>query len=132
MRLINKTPSTSLQINSIFKGVVWALIITIMLGVLLSLILQYTPLSEGLLSGFSIFIFFISMLLGALIAAHSAGCKGLFHGLSTSLLYFVLMIAAGLLCVPTAISLGFALKRFSLCLVSGVVGGIIGIGLSTK
>lgn len=132
MRLSNKNPSTGLQINSVFKGVIWALIITIMLGVLLSIFLQYTPLSEVFLTGFSIFIFFISMLLGALISAHSAGCKGLFHGLSTSLVYFVLMTAAGLICVPTAISLGFAIKRFSLCLVSGVIGGIIGIGLSTK
>lgn len=120
------------QVFCVLKGLIWALVITIILGVLVSLLLQYTPLSESLLPNFSTFIFFICMLLGATIGARSAGCKGLIHGLAVSTLYLVLILIIGLIWSPETFTLAYFLKRISYSLLAGILGGFIGVGLAAK
>lgn len=123
---------TGLQINCLLKGLAWSIGLTIILTLIVSCILQFTRLSENLLPSFSSFIFFISMFLGATIGTRSAGCKGLLHGLSISIGYLILTIVLGTLANPGALTLGIFLKRSTVTLTSGVLGGIIGIGLSNK
>lgn len=120
------------QWNAVVRGIAWSLVITIFLGISISLLLQYTPLSEKLLSNLSIFIFFISMFLGATIGARFAGCKGLQHGLIISLSYWLLMLVITLVWSPESITISHLLKRFAFALLSGLAGGIIGIGFSAK
>lgn len=120
------------QINSVIRGLIWALVVTIILGVLISLLLQYTSLSENLLSSYSTFIFFISMLIGSTIGARAAGSKGLVHGLSITLFYWVLTLFIGLIWNPGALTLIFLAKRLGFTVTAGILGGIIGIGLAEK
>lgn len=132
-KLIQKPSSgEGLQIICVLKGIFWASVITIFLNLIVSFLLQYTSLSEGLLPEFSTFIFFISMLLGATIGARSAGKKGLLHGLSVSTVYLILLLLIGLIFIPDAISISYLLKRVGYSLLSGILGGFIGIGLSAK
>ena len=132
-KIIHGSPSgESFKAGAVIRGLIWALLITILLGIFVSLLLQYTALPENLLNSFSTFIFFISMFLGATIGARSAGYKGLLHGLSVSLIYLVFIVAIGLIWSPESFSAGLLLKRIAYSLVSGVLGGIIGIGLSSK
>ena len=129
------TPASSdnqFKVGAAIRGLIWALVITIFLGIVVSLLLQYTALSESLLNNFSTFIFFISMFLGATIGARFAGCKGLLHGLSVSLVYLILIVAIGLIWNPDTFTAGLILKRTAYSLVSGLLGGIVGIGLSAK
>ncbi len=131
------TRLTTLTVNGfqgkyVVKGFIWTLIITITLGILLSLILQFTPLSESLLAGLATFIFFISMLLGASIGARAAGNKGLLHGLAVCLSYWVLTLLVGLCWSPDIFTLYLIFKRLGFAVLSGVLGGIIGIGLSNR
>lgn len=120
------------QLLAVIKGITWALIITIILGVILSILLQFTSLSETHLTSFATFIFFISMLLGATISARYAKCKGLYHGLAVSLAYLILTIAIGLIWIPEVFTWGLILKRTAFTIISGALGGIIGIGLATS
>ena len=121
-----------LQFRSVIKGIIWSLIITILLGLIISLILHFTALSENLLSSFSTFIFFISMFLGATIGARTAGSKGLIHGLYISISYFVLLIIIGLIWDPSGFSLFNLGKKFVFSFIAGALGGIIGIGLASR
>lgn len=118
------------QLNAIIRGLFWALLVTIILGIIISVLLQYTSLSEGLLGSYSTFIFFISMLSGSAIGAKAAGSKGLLHGLSISLLYWILTLLIGIIWNPEALTLIFLAKRLAFTLGAGVFGGIIGIGLA--
>lgn len=120
------------QMRCVVKGLLWTLIFTILFGILLSLLLHFTPLSESIMSGFSTFIFFLSMLLGAAIGAFAAGSKGLMHGLSICLAYWVLTLIVGLLWSPDVFTFSLICKRLGFTLLSGILGGIIGIGLSGR
>ncbi len=120
------------QFRFVIKGVMWSLIITILLSLIISLILQFTSLSENLLSSFSTFIFFVSMFLGATIGARAAGAKGLIHGLAISLTYFLLLIIIGLVWNPAGLSFYLLSKKLAFSFAAGALGGIIGIGLASR
>lgn len=128
----NSTSDNIFKVGAVIKGLIWALVITIFLGIVVSLLLQYTALSESLLNNFSTFIFFISMFLGSTIGARLAECKGLLHGLSVSFVYLILIVAIGLIWSPETFTTVLILKRAAYSLVSGLLGGIVGIGLSAK
>lgn len=116
--------------GAILKGLTWSLIITIILGIIVTLILQFTSLSENYLTNLSTFIFFVSMLLGSTLAARSAGNKGLWHGLSVSIIYLALTLIIGFIWIPDFFSVYLILKRLAFTFASGVLGGIIGVGLA--
>ena len=119
----------SFQYSCIFKGLLWSILITIFLGIFLSMLLQYTPLSENLMSAFSTFIFFISIFLGSTIAAHNAGHKGLLYSASVSFSYFFLILFLGLFLNPSLLTFSIIFKKALLTVASSILGGIIGIGL---
>lgn len=125
----NLTTLEGIQVSCIFKGLFWSLIITFILSIFFSILLQYTSFSESLMSGFSTFIFFISMFLGSTLAAFSAGHKGLLYSTTVSFTYFFLILLLGLFCSFSAISLALILKKGLLTIASSLLGGIIGIGL---
>jgi len=118
-----------IQFSCVSKGLLWSIIITFFLGFFCSLLLQYTRLSESLLSGFATFIFFISMFLGSTIAAYQAGHKGLFYSTMASFSYFLLMLMLCLLLDFSLLSFSLLWKKTLLTIASGLLGGIIGIGL---
>ncbi|MDX9872570.1 MAG: TIGR04086 family membrane protein [Clostridia bacterium] len=130
--LKNSPSYEGFKLSAVIKGLIIALVLTLILCILVSLVFQFTPLSESLLDNFSAFIFFISMLAGSLLTAYAAGGKGLQHGLAVSGLYLLVILAMGLIWDPLSFTLLHIAKRAGLALLSGVLGGFIGIGLATK
>lgn len=121
-----------LQLSAIIRGFIWSLVFTIVLGIIFSLLLQYTSLSERLLSSYSTFIFFISMFFGATIGSRAAGRKGLIHGVLITFIFWLITVVIGLIWNPDVFSIFFIVKRLGLTLLAGMLGGITGIGLSGK
>ncbi len=115
---------------SVIKGVLWALLLTVLLTALFSLILQFTSLSESLLGNFAGFTFFVSIFMSAVIGARSAKFKGLLHGLASSLAYLAIILIIGIIFTTQAISIYFVMKRFLFAVILGALGGFIGIGLA--
>lgn len=133
MNKLSQNPSCEgFQFYCVIKGLIYAFLLTIFLCIFVSLLLQYTPLSEGLMQNFASFIFFVSMLTGGIIGARSAGCKGLFHALSITIIYLVIILLIGLIWNSEALTFIQILKRTGYSILSGVLGGFIGIGLSSK
>jgi putative membrane protein (TIGR04086 family) len=128
----NSVSAEEFRISYALKGLLWAVSITVVLAVISALLLQYTALSESLLSGFATFIFFISMFIGSTIAAYTAQGKGLLYGATVSLTYFLLTLLGGLLLDISLLSFPFILKRFGMAACAGILGGIIGVGLVSK
>jgi putative membrane protein (TIGR04086 family) len=114
------------------KGLISAFIIAIILSLLVSLLLQFTSISESLLNNFSTFIFFISILCGSIIGAYLAGGKGLVHAFSVSILYLLLILLIGFIWSTDTINLTQITTRIGFTLLSGILGGFIGIGLSSR
>lgn len=128
----NTTSAEEFRISIALKGLLWSVSITVILAIISALLLQYTALSEKLLSGFAAFIFFISTFIGSTIAAYNAQGKGLLYGATVSLSYFLLTLLGGLLLDISLLSFSFILKRFGLAACAGILGGVIGVGLVSK
>jgi putative membrane protein (TIGR04086 family) len=71
------------------------------------------------------------MLLGSTIAARSAGRKGLLYGTATSISFFLLTLVFGLAMDHSLFNLVLVFKKLSLTVVSGILGGIIGVGMNS-
>ena len=120
------------QFSFVIKGFLWAFMLTVLLGIIFSMLLQFTSFTESLLSSYSSFIFFISILLGAVIGSKSAGCKGIWHGISVALLFWCFTIIISLIWSFDTLSFIFLAKRLGLTIGAGGLGGIIGIGLANQ
>ncbi len=126
----NNTSGEGFQISAMWRGLAWAIVVTVIMTILFSVLLHYTSLTEGLLSSYALFIIFISMLTGATMGAKTAGNKGLWHGLSITLGYWLLTVIIALFWNLENLTFLFLLKRLCFAVAAGVLGGIIGIGFS--
>ncbi|MDK2822956.1 MAG: hypothetical protein PWQ67_1824 [Clostridia bacterium] len=121
-----------IKLNSIIKGLIWALFISVILSILITFLLHFTSISETLLPSFASLIFFLSILLGSTISAKSAGNRGLFHGLGVGILYLFFSIIFGIIVSTDPFSWVLFTKKIAYTLLGGALGGIIGIGLSNQ
>jgi putative membrane protein (TIGR04086 family) len=117
---------------AIGRGLLAALVIAIVLGLLSTLLLHFSSLSEKFLSWIAAFILIISAFFGSGLAAARAGNKGLFHGLGVGLGFFVLIWLLGTLLFPEPITLLDLLEKLLLTVSAGALGGILGVNLSEQ
>jgi len=116
--------------NSIIRGFTWALLISVILSLIITLLLYFTSVSETLLPSFATLIFFISILLGSTISARHAGNRGLIHGLIVGLLYLTFSLILSLLISTDPFSWLLFAKKITYTFIGGALGGVVGIGLS--
>lgn len=117
--------SKSFQFTLILKGMLFSTIIALFMSLVFGLLLSYTSLPESELS--------INIILGtsisvaAFFTAHQAGTKGLYYGLAVGLGFTLLVLILSAIFwsdTPSWLKMG---ERSILALVSGGVGGIIGV-----
>lgn len=118
--------------SSVLNGLIWSLVISICLSVIITLLLHFTSISEELIPAFATLIFFLSILAGSIVSAKAAGNKGLFHGLSVGLLYFVISLILSLFVVTSSFGWLVFLKKIAYTIIASSIGGIIGIGLTSQ
>ena len=120
----------ALSLSAIIKGVLIALVITVLGSALLSVVYQMTGVAEKTLPGTSVALFYLSILIGSFLAARDAGSRGLLHGLVVAILFMLLgLLLAGLFFDFKAVA-GNLILRGGLSGIAGAVGGVLGVGLS--
>ena len=115
----------SFQFSLILKGILLATILALLLTLSFGVLLSFTSFPESDLS--INLIFGASILVAAFITAHQAGTKGLYYGLSVGLGFIVLVLILSAVFwsnSPSWLRMG---EKTILALVSGGVGGIIGV-----
>jgi putative membrane protein (TIGR04086 family) len=128
---LNNNQGPSINFTAIYKGTLVTLIASLFLSIIAGLIFYLTNLSENTLPWVASAILCISVFAGSFFSASKVGFKGLYHGLGVGLLYFILVwIIAGLF-LPSAIALGGFVSKLLLTLISGAVGGILGVSFSS-
>lgn len=98
----------------------------------ITVILCWSDVSEDILSIVSWAIPFGAVLLGSLLAAKMAGGKGLIYGAVTAFLGFIILLAGKIFWFKGTFILSRIILRFALLLLGGILGGILGIGLSEE
>jgi len=117
--------SKSFQFSLILKGILLASILAMLLSLVFGVLLSYTSLPESELS--INIIFGSSVFIAALITAYQAGTRGLYYGLSVGIGFILLvLILSAIFWSDTPSWLKMAEKTI-VALVSGGVGGIVGV-----
>lgn len=115
----------SFHVSFILKGILLATILALLLSLVFGALLSYTSLPESKLS--INIIFGASIFVAALVTAYKAGTKGLYYGLSVGFGFILLvLILSAILWSGTPSWLNLAEKSI-IALVSGGIGGIIGV-----
>lgn len=116
----------------IMKGSLFAILVSLILLLIFALLLTYTELSEDTITPVVITIVGISILVGSGISTRSIKKNGLLNGGFVGLIYiFILYLASSLGII------GFSPTVYSLILLgvgvlTGMVGGIIGVNINRK
>lgn len=117
---------------SVLKGVIGAVAVTILLTAVLSLLMTFADISIAMLSGINVAITSLGLVFGSVLSARLHGHKGWLVGLSVGLLFYIALYAIGVL-FGAEVKLGFYdLIKFSLCLVVGVLSGMLGINIGKE
>ena len=128
------TEESELKKNAtrILKGAVLAILISLVLLLIFAILLTYTSISENTIVPVIITIVGISILIGSTISTIKIKKNGLLNGGLVALIYVIMLYLASSICLA-----GFSLTANSIIflivgIVTGMVGGIIGVNLNRK
>ncbi len=106
-----------------------ALLASLLLALLSAVIVFYSSISEAILPTLGKTILAATVFIAACIAARDRGSKGLIRGINMGLVVFILTIIATVALQPGSLALKSSLYALCLCLLSGAIGGVVGIGM---
>ncbi len=135
MRPIKTAPDngqgSSFNFSAVYRGALITLIVSLIFSIFLGLIYYLTGLSETSLPWTASGILCLSVLIGSGYAAAKARVKGLYHGIGTAIIYFILVWIIAALFLPSIITLAGFGSKFALTVICGAVGGMLGVSLSS-
>lgn len=115
--------------ENVLKGVVGAVAIVTILTAIFSLVMSFMEISSGIDSAINVGITSISLIFGTILAAKLYGHKGWLVGLSVGVLFYIALYAIGVLFGAEATLGLYDLMKFSLCVLVGILSGMLGINL---
>lgn len=117
--------SKSFHVSLIVKGILLATILAVLLSLVFGVLLSYTSLPESELS--INVIFGASIFVAALVTAYKAGTKGLYYGLCVGLGFILLVLILSAVLWSGSPSWLTMAEKSIIALVSGGIGGIVGV-----
>ncbi|MGI6435981.1 MAG: TIGR04086 family membrane protein [Syntrophomonadaceae bacterium] len=118
----------SIELN----GLARAILISLLLAVAAATVVYFTRLSEESFGLLAKIILAGGVFTGAAYVAKARATRGLVRGLNFGVMIFILMLIATLATNPGLIGIKSSLYNLLLCMVSGALGGVLGIGLSNN
>ncbi len=119
-----KAPATA---SVIARGVLYAYFLSLVVFLIVSALVQYTPLTEAVLPYITYATALIAIFVGAAYVAKKLEAKGWLNGGITGLVYLLGLVVFAFILVPEFnIHLGYISKVF-LAFVTGAAGGVFGI-----
>ena len=109
-----------------------AVLLSLILCVLSATVVYFSGLSETLLPSLGKVILIVSVFLAGCQVSKYYGSRGLLRGISMGIICFILLLITTLIFNASLIAFKTFVYALLICLVSGGLGGILGIGLSDK
>jgi len=126
------TTKNRISYKNILFGTVTAVIFSLLLIVLASVILLYTNIPQRIIPVLSKIIMFMSVFMGGIVSGVKSNSGGWLGGALTGVAFFLLLYVIGMI---TGINAGFSymiLLFCVLCAIIGCIGGVFGINLKPK
>ena len=117
--------SKSFQFSLILKGILLASILAMLMSLVFGVLLSFTSIPESEMS--LNIIFGASIFVAGFITAYQAGTKGLYYGLAVGIGFILLVLILSSIFwsnTPSWLRIG---EKTILALVSGGIGGILGV-----
>lgn len=121
---------SSFNSGAVVKGVIVALIITIIGSSISGVIYQVTALAEKTMPLTATILFYLSIFLGSVYTARVAGCMGLLHGVAVAVVFIFIGMVIAKVFLHTGVTSITLLQKGLLSLLAGAAGGVLGVGLS--
>ncbi len=112
------------------KGLGISLAMGIVFCTLAAALVYYSGLQETLLALLGKVIMVLSVFTGAAVVSKAYGNRGLVRGATLGLMFFIVMLITTFLAAPTHVYIMGFIYTLTACLVSGALGGVLGVGLS--
>jgi len=106
------------------------LLVSMILCLVSATIIYYSGLRETLLASLGKLILIVSVFIGGCHVSKAYGSKGLVRGISTGIIFFIIMLIATIIFNSSIICVKTFIYTLLVCVISGGLGGILGIGLS--
>lgn len=116
----------------ILKGSVFAIIISLILLFIFALLLTYTDISETTMVPVVITIVGISILIGSMVSTRTISKNGLLNGGLVGLIYGIILYLSSSLCLVGFSVTIYSLVMIAVAIITGMVGGVIGVNLNHK
>lgn len=128
----NSTNEKNSKIYNIFRGSLVAILITIISLLIFSILLTHTNISEKSIMPVITIITAVSILTGSILSVSKIENRGLFNGALVGLIYILaIYILSSIINKNFAINLN-SLILISSAVISGMMGGIIGVNMNNK
>jgi len=120
------------KIATVIKSVILSMFATLVALSLLALLITYGPVQESAVNSCVLAAVIVSIFVASVSVSSKSRSKGWLSGIITAISYVLIMLLLGAL-IFGGLSFGEeTLKMFAVSLVSGCVGGIIGVNLKFK
>ena len=109
------------------KGILWAILFTLGAFLVLSLLLAYTKISEGLIPFLSLAVKIVSSVICGFFLGSRVGKNGFISGLLSGGAFGLLLVLASILSEGGSISVVKALLTMLETALGGAFGGVLGV-----
>lgn len=117
---------------TIGKGVIYALLISLILILIYSILLSITEISESTIPTITTIIVMISISMGGIISTKNIESRGWLIGIIIGSLYMLILFLIGLIIKTDIEPGGFSIFKAIMGMIIGALSGIVGINLSNK
>ncbi|SHI03323.1 TIGR04086 family membrane protein [Sporanaerobacter acetigenes] len=116
-------------IRYILKGLAVSYIITFAMILIISLLLTYTSLKESTIPIINTIAMIGSIVCGSIYLTLNTGEKGWLNGMLIGFLYFLILLILNKTFIKTFSFNTYSFSKLMISLVTGIIGGMIGINL---
>lgn len=114
---------------NVLKSILLAFALSILLLLIVTLILTFTPIKEDNIPLLTTAIMIISIAAGSIYMAIKVQEKGWLNGGIIGILYFVILLFLNYLFIKPFIFDIYTIGKFFISLATGVIGGMIGVNI---
>jgi putative membrane protein (TIGR04086 family) len=117
----------SVELQGLFRSLLFGMIACIVASV----VVYFSGIAETSTGIIGRLILIASVFYAACYVSKSYGSKGLIRGLTMGVMFYIVLLIASLIFQVSRIDIQSYLLNLLICLGSGSLGGILGIGLSS-
>lgn len=115
--------------RSLVKGSLFAVILTILFTTVLSVVMCFVEINDGMFNCIYVVLSAIALVFGSIMGAKINGEKGFVVGGIVGILYYLMMLVFNFIIAGI---FTFEFIKFIICIVIGVLSGMLGINLGSE